>query len=69
MSHKPWLPRLIDEWEAYCQIGGFPQSVATRDRGDPDPIRQSLLHVIEGEAFRQARWARSQTIAFLRRLT
>ena len=68
-SLAPWLPRLIDEWEAYCQVGGFPQSVAARDRGDPDPIRQSLLHVIEGEAFRQARWPRSQTIAFLRRLT
>ena len=65
----PWLPRLIDEWETYLHVGGFPQSVATHDRGNPDAIRHSLLHVIEGEAFRQARWPRSQTLAFLQRLT
>ena len=30
----PWIHRLVEEWEAYLTIGGFPQAVAAHATGD-----------------------------------
>ena len=65
----PWLDDLIRGWEDYLRVGGFPRSVDAHIRNaDDEPFRRELLDVVHGEALRRARWSKSQTDAFVRRL-
>ncbi len=67
----PWLSQLIQQWETYLAVGGFPQAVSAHLHGDERAhrtLRRTLLHVIHGEAFVQSRWSRTQSVAFVARL-
>ena len=67
----PWLNQLIQEWEIYLTVGGFPQAVSahfTRDERARRTLRQTLLDVIHGEAFVQSRWSKTQSGTFVARL-
>lgn len=66
----PWLDLLVDAWEDYLRVGGFPQAVAghVRSRFVAEDFRQALLGVISGDAFQRARLSDLQTTEMLRRL-
>ena len=66
----PWLDLLVDAWEAYLHVGGFPAAVSdyiTALTSGPG-LESELLRVITGDAFRRARMADVQTHVMLRRL-
>lgn len=67
----PWLDALVDAWEDYLRVGGFPQAIAShiRDRQPDAGLQQALLGVISGDAFQRARLSDPQTTEMLRRLT
>ena len=67
----PWLDALVRTWEVYLHVGGFPKAVAEfiGKRQVPRALRTSLLDVVHGDAFRNARWSRPQTHDLLLRLT
>ena len=67
----PWLGELVSAWETYLQVGGFPRSVASHlsTRQADEVLQRGLLDVVHGDAFSTADWSRTQTIAFLARLT
>lgn len=66
----PWQAALIRTWETYLICGGFPAAVAQHvaSRGEPFALRQALVDVIHGNAFRRAEWSQSQSTDVLRRL-
>ena len=67
----PWLNQLMQQWDIYLAVGGFPQAVAAHITGDRRARRtlgRTLLDVIHGEAFVQSRWSRSQSGTFVTRL-
>lgn len=67
----PWLNQLLEQWEIYLAVGGFPQAVSAHLSSDDSAhrsLRRTLLDVIHGEAFVQSRWSRAQSSAFVARL-
>ena len=66
----PWLDWLVQRWDAYLRVGGFPSALdeflASRDA--PNPLRRALLDVVHGDALRRADWSRTQTAALLQRI-
>ena len=66
----PWQDVLIRAWETYLVCGGFPAAVAqyVDVRGEPSALRQALVDVIHGDAFRRAEWSQAQSADVLRRL-
>lgn len=66
----PWLDELVSAWEAYLQVGGFPRAVASflRARESDEALQRGLLDIIHGDAFANAAWSRTQTVALLARL-
>lgn len=67
----PWLGELVSAWEVYLQVGGFPRAVASHlsARQPDEALQRGLLDVVHGDAFANADWSRTQTVAFLARLT
>ena len=67
----PWLDLLVDAWEDYLRVGGFPQAIAShmRHRLVDENLEQALFGVISGDAFQRARLSDLQTTEMLRRLT
>ena len=67
----PWLDLLVDAWEDYLRVGGFPQAIAShmRRRLVDKNLEQALFGVISGDAFQRARLSDLQTTEMLRRLT
>ena len=67
----PWLDLLVDAWEDYLRVGGFPQAIAShiRHRLVAENLQQALFGVISGDAFQRARLSDLQTTEMLRRLT
>ena len=63
----PWLNILIQAWEAYLLVGGFPEAV-TGYLGTANPLAEELLRVVCNDAFRTARISDLKTRALLRRL-
>lgn len=67
----PWLDLLVETWEDYLRVGGFPQAIAShiRDRLIAEHLEQALFGVISGDAFQRARLSDLQTAEMMRRLT
>ena len=63
----PWLNILIQAWETYLLVGGFPEAV-TSYLGTVTPLAEELLRVVSNDAFRTARISDLKTRALLRRL-
>lgn len=69
---RPWVPTLIEHWEDYLQIGGYPQAVSAYLSPEKDVsslLQGALWDVIHGDAFGDAELTQTQTQAILRRLT
>ena len=66
----PWLDLLVDAWEDYLRVGGFPQAIAShiRHRFVDENLQRALFGVISGDAFQRARLSDLQTSEMLRRL-
>lgn len=70
---RPWIPGLIDMWDRYLQVGGYPQAVAAElsvsaHAGDVG-LRNALWDVIFGDAFESSGLTETQTQALLRSLS
>jgi len=67
----PWLSILVNAWETYLWVGGFPLAVSgyLRDRQVDPTLWSGLWEVISGDAFRKARLPDSHTRTMLDRLT
>ena len=69
---RPWTDTLVQGWDTYLRVGGYPQAVAAevrRDAGDESALRTALWDVIQGDAFADAGLTDTQTQAILRRLS
>lgn len=66
----PWLGILVNAWETYLWVGGFPLAVSgyLRDRQVDPALWRGLWQVISGDAFRRARQSDLQTRTMLQRL-
>lgn len=71
-EYRPWLQDLVDGWQQYLRVGGYPQAVAFHlDRGErrEPALVEALWDVIQGDAFAGSRLTHTQTEAILRALT
>lgn len=69
---RPWIPELVEPWEDYLRIGGYPQAVSAHLSAEMDqaPVLQNALwDVIHGDAFAGANLTQTQTQAILGGLT
>lgn len=71
-EYRPWLPDLVESWEEYLRVGGYPQAVALQLEASPDAARamvDALWDVIYGDAFAGSQLTHTQTQAILRTIT
>jgi predicted AAA+ superfamily ATPase len=70
---RPWLPVLIDAWDRYLRIGGYPQAVELESRGPGGrgdvALRDALWDIIHGDAFEGSGLTPTQTQTILRSIT
>ncbi len=66
----PWLTELIDAWEIYLQVGGFPRAVEDYIRHGEvgQPFVEALWDIIHGEGIRSVQFSAGQTQALLARI-
>lgn len=67
---RPWIPEMIDAWDRYLLIGGYPQAVES-ELSDPQDaasrtLRDALWDVIQGDAFEGSGLSPTQTQTILR---
>jgi uncharacterized protein len=73
-EYLPWMPALVDAWDQYLRVGGYPQAVAAELRnpgvetGDA-ALTDALWDVIHGDAFEGSGLTHTQTQAILRSLS
>ena len=69
-SLAPWQGVLVNAWETYLWVGGFPLAVSgyLKDRQVDPALWTGLWQVISGDAFRRARQSDLQTKTLLERL-
>lgn len=67
----PWLDALVDAWNTYLWVGGFHRSVTSylTSREADEPFQRDLYEIVDRDALRRASWSRTETAAFLRRMT
>lgn len=70
---RPWLPAMIDAWDRFLRIGGYPQAVELALE-NPHPGASAGLHdtlwdVIQGDAFHGSGLTPTQTQTILRSIT
>ncbi|MEX2527850.1 MAG: AAA family ATPase [Gemmatimonadota bacterium] len=67
---RPWLSELIDAWDRYLLVGGYPQAVEfelSAPHGKADvALRDALWDVIQGDAFEGSELSPTQTQIILR---
>lgn len=68
---RPWASELVEGWEGYLQIGGYPQAVSADVMNDvPAPgLLEALWDVVHGDAFADASMTQTQTQTLLRRIS
>lgn len=69
-SLQVFMPQLVDAWENYLRIGGYPSAVSSfMEQGDVAPaFVRELWNVIRGEAYRSMRTSPPEALAFIDRL-
>ena len=67
-SVRPWLPAIIDAWDRYLRVGGYPQAVELEltQSGADFALRDTLWDVIHGDAFEGSELSPTQTQTILR---
>lgn len=71
-EYRPWLPELVESWETYLRVGGYPQAVSLHLEQSAEAARalvEALWDVIHGDAFAESQLTHTQTQAILRTLT
>lgn len=72
-QYRPWIPALVDAWDHYLSVGGYPQAVAaaleTPGGNENAILTESLWDVIHGDAFEGARLTQTQTQIILRSIS
>lgn len=71
-EYRPWVPALVDGWDRYLRVGGYPQAVAAELRGEEGSatvLTETLWDVIHGDAFAGSGLTQTQTQSILRVLT
>lgn len=67
---RPWLSEIIEAWDRYLLVGGYPQAVeselSTRQGGADVALRDALWDVIHGDAFEGSELSPTQTQTILR---
>jgi len=71
-DERRWIPEMIDAWDRYLIIGGYPQAVES-ELSDPlgaagQTLRDALWDVIQGDAFLGSGLSPTQTRAILQSL-
>ncbi|MQA89820.1 MAG: AAA family ATPase [Gemmatimonas sp.] len=70
---RPWLSALVDAWDRYLQIGGYPQAVEFELRAPGGAgevtLRDALWDVVHGDAFEGSGLTPTQTQTILRSVT
>lgn len=66
----PWLDLLVDAWEDYLRVGGFPEAISChmRRRLTDESLQHALFGAIGGDAFQRARLSGLQASEMLQRL-
>lgn len=70
-TFRPWIGRLVDAWDTYLRVGGYPQAVAAemaRDDESRSVFTDALWDVIHGDALDDAGLTDTQTQTLLRRI-
>lgn len=71
--YRPWIPTLVDAWDHYLAVGGYPQAVAAELQGPGGHrgavLTEALWDVIHGDAFEGAGLTHTQTQTILRSLS
>jgi hypothetical protein len=52
--YRAWIPALVDAWDHYLEVGGYPQAVAAEllgPGGGVTALAEFLWDVIHGDAF------------------
>ena len=67
----PWLDVLVDAWDTYLWVGGFHRAVTAYmiSRDVDEVFQHELFEIVDRDALRRASWSRTETAAFLRRMT
>lgn len=70
---RPWLPEMIDAWDRYLLVGGYPQAVES-ELSNPQAaagtaMRDALWDVIQGDALEGSGLSPTQTQTILRSIT
>jgi predicted AAA+ superfamily ATPase len=71
-EYRPWVPALIESWDRYLRVGGYPQAVAAEidpSEKEERALLEALWDVIHGDAFAGSGLTHTQTQAILRALT
>jgi hypothetical protein len=65
---RPWITTVIDLWDVYLRVGGYPQAVADHlNQGVVDAsFLDTLFEVVHGDALAKAGLSPAQTVAMLR---
>ena len=70
---RPWLSTMVDAWDRFLRIGGYPQAVASElmgpQLGMDVALRDALWDVIHGDAFEGSGLTPTQTQTILRSIT
>lgn len=72
-EYLPWVPTLIEAWDQYLRVGGYPQAVAAELRNPGEQtgdtaLTDALWDVIHGDAFEGSGLTHTQTQTILRSL-
>jgi predicted AAA+ superfamily ATPase len=68
---RPWISDLVEGWDTYLRVGGYPQAVAAELAHNADHqavLDEALWDIIQGDAFEDAGLTHTQTQTILRRL-
>lgn len=68
---RPWTSELVDGWDRYLRVGGYPQAVAAELEASAEKervLREALWDVVHGDAFSDSGFTQTQTQAVLRSL-
>jgi predicted AAA+ superfamily ATPase len=72
-EYRPWITGMVDAWERYLKVGGYPQAVSAEKEAPGSHqgaiLTEALWDVIHGDAFQGAGLTHTQTQTILRSLS